>query len=146
MRIGGLQILAAIVLAIAAGCLGAFAASEWRETGRPQTLHDFVHEELNLDATQSASLARLEARFAAERKELDLSLRAANARLAAAMDEEHTYGPKVSGAIDDVHTRMGALQKATVRHVFAMRALLDPEQQRRFDRKVASSLTADPGE
>lgn len=146
MKIGGLQIFLAILLAVAAGCIGAIAASEWRVTTHRQTLHDFVHEELDLDASQSARLELLETRFAVERKGLDLSLRAANARLAAAMDEEHEYGPKVAAAIDDVHGRMGDLQKATVQHVFAMRALLDPEQQARFDRQVASSLTGEPGE
>lgn len=146
MKIGGLQIVLATLLAVAAGCIGAFAASEWRATGHPQTLHDFVHEELDLDASQNAKLEQLETRFAAEKKELDLSLRLANARLAAAMEEEHDYGPKVAAAIDDVHGRMGDLQKATVRHVFAMRGLLAPEQQARFDRQVAASLTGDPGE
>jgi len=146
VKIGAIQIVLAVLLAVAAGCIGAFAASEWRETAQRQTLHDFVHEELDLDARQAAQLDRLEARFAVERKELDLSLRAANARLAAAMDEEHEYGPKVAEAIDDVHGRMGDLQKATVEHVFAMRALLDPGQQARFDRQVASSLTGETGE
>lgn len=146
MKIGAFQIVMAILLAVVAGGIGAFAAGEWRASTHPQTLHDFVHEELDLDASQSARLEQLEARFAVERKELDLSLRAANARLAAAMDEEHEYGPKVAAAIDNVHGRMGDLQKATVRHVFAMRALLDPDQQARFDREVASSLTGEPGE
>jgi hypothetical protein len=41
---------------------------------------------------------------------------------------------------------MGDLQKATVRHVFAMRALLDQQQQELFDRQVATSLTGEPGE
>lgn len=146
MKIGISQIVFAILLAVAAGCVGSIAAGKWREADAPPTLHDFVHEELDLDADQSARLEQLERRFAVERKELDLSLRAANARLAAAMDEEHTYGPKVAVAIDDVHGRMGDVQKATVSHVFAMRALLDPDQQARFDRQVAMSLTGDPGE
>jgi len=146
VKISGLQLLLAILLAVAAGCIGAFAAGEWRATSHPQTLHDFVHEELDLNASQKARLDQLETRFAVERKELDLSLRAANARLAAAMDVEHEYGPKVAAAIDDVHGRMGDLQKATVRHVFAMRALLDANQQARFDRQVATSLTGEPGE
>ncbi|MGI9377996.1 MAG: Spy/CpxP family protein refolding chaperone [Tsuneonella suprasediminis] len=146
MKIGAFQIVLAILLAVAAGCIGAFAANEWRDTNQPQTLHDFVHEQLDLTASQSARLNRLETRFAVERKELDLSLGAANARLAAAMEEEHEYGPKVAAAIDDVHARMGDLQKATVQHVFAMRALLNPQQQARFDRHVALSLTGEPGE
>ena len=146
MKFGGLQLLLAIALALAAGVLGAFAAGELRDTRQSQTLHHFVHEELDLTDRQKAQLDQLEENFAVERKEMELSLRAANAGLAAAMDDEHEYGPKVISSIDEVHDRMGDLQKATVRHVFAMRALLDPQQQRRFDRQVASSLTSEPSE
>ena len=62
------------------------------------------------------------------------------------MDKEHEYGPEVSLAIDEVHQSMGELQKATVRHVFAMRRILDQEQQREFDQQVARSLTGSPSE
>lgn len=146
MKIGFPQIIFAIVLALAAGCIGSYAANQWRERHAQQSLHDFVHQELDLKPSQTMQLDQLESRFILERKELDLSLRAANARLAAAIQEEHAYGPKVALAIDDVHASMGDLQKATVSHVFAMRALLDAKQQTRFDRQVASSLTRDPGE
>ncbi|WP_230293126.1 periplasmic heavy metal sensor [Croceicoccus sp. Ery5] len=146
MKFGGLQLLLAIALALAAGVLGAIAAGELRDTGQSQTLHHFVHEELDLTDRQKAQLNQLENNFAAERKDMEISLRAANSQLAAAMEDEHEYGPKVVSAIDEVHDRMGDLQKATVRHVFDMRALLDPQQQLRFDRQVASSLTSEPGE
>lgn len=146
MKVSILQIVLADLLAVAAGCIGAYAAGQWREASHAITLHDFVHEELDLDASQDRKLDQLEARFAVQRQELDLSLRAANARLASAMDDEHEYGPKVAAAIDEVHARMGDLQKATVEHVFAMRALLDQEQRARFDRQVAASLTREPGE
>ena len=52
--------------------------------------------------------------------------------------------PRESAAIDEVHARMGDLQKATVRHVFDMREILDPDQQLQFDRKVSAALTRDP--
>ena len=146
MKIGAFQFTIAVLIALAAGCIGAFAIGEWREAAHPQTLHDFVHEELDLDASQREQLEQLEARFTVERNELESSLRAANARLAVAMDEEHEYGPQVAAAIDDVHGRMGDLQKATVGHVFAMRALLKPEQKARFDRQVSLSLTGEADE
>lgn len=146
MRIGAFQFVIAVLVALAAGCIGAFAIGEWREVSHSQTLHNFVHEELDLDASQKERLEQLETRFAVERNELEHSLRAANARLAVAMDEEHEYGPKVAAAIDDVHGRMGDLQKATVDHVFAMRALLTPKQKAQFDRQVALSLTGEADE
>ncbi|XAP79080.1 periplasmic heavy metal sensor [Citromicrobium bathyomarinum] len=146
MKIGVIQFAIAALVALAAGCIGAFAIGEWREAAHPQTLHDFVHEELDLDASQEERLEQLEVRFTVERNDLEHSLRAANARLAVAMDEEHDYGPKVAAAIDDVHGRMGDLQKATVEHVFAMRALLKPDQKAKFDRQVSLSLTGEADE
>ena len=110
---------------------------------RSQGLHEFVHDELDLSPDQSGRLEQLEQRFATERDRLEAELRAANAELAAAMEEEHGYGPKVGAAIDRVHLQMGELQKATVRHVFAMRELLDEEQRRKFDRQISTSLTGD---
>lgn len=141
MQISRLQILLALMLAIVAGGLGALAADHWGRADEPGSLHDFLHDELALTPEQDAALDRVEEDFAAERGELEAALRRANARLAIAMEAEHRYGPKVSAAIDDVHSAMGDLQKATMRHVFAMRALLDEEQKRRFDAQVTHSLT-----
>ena len=134
----------AVLLAALAGCIGALAADRWIRANDEPTLHEFVHDELELTAEQSKQLETLEAAYAVEYKELELALRAANARLARAMDDEHEFGPEVAAAIDEVHARMGDLQKATVRHVFDMREILDPDQQLQFDRKVSAALTRDP--
>ena len=138
------HIVLAVLLAALAGCLGAIAAERWANHEAGSGLHDFVHDELTLTTDQEQRLDALEARFAVERARLEGSARAANARLAQAMENEHEYGPEVSAAIDEVHARMGDLQKATVRHVFDMREILEPEQQRQFDRKVSDALTRDP--
>jgi|TARA_B100000446_G_scaffold148922_1_gene143014 nickel and cobalt resistance protein CnrR len=138
------HIVLAVLLAALAGCLGAIAADRWANHEAGSGLHDFVHDELTLTTDQEQRLDALEARFAVERARLEGSARAANARLAQAMENEHEYGPEVSAAIDEVHARMGDLQKATVRHVFDMREILEPEQQRQFDRKVSDALTRDP--
>lgn len=135
------HLLLAVLLAVIAGYLGAIAADRWINDESDRSLHQFVHEELNLSVDQNNRLELVEGRFAVERAELESSLRAANARLAQAMETEHEYGPEVSVAIEDVHAKMGALQKATVQHVFNMRDILTPEQQRLFDRKVSESLT-----
>lgn len=134
----------AVLLAALAGCIGALAADRWIRANDEPTLHEFVHDELELTAEQSKQLETLEAAYVVEHKELELALRAANARLARAMDDEHEFGPEVAAAIDEVHARMGALQKATINHVFDMRKLLNPAQQQRFDRHVGTALTRDP--
>ena len=136
------RLLLAVLLAGLAGCLGAIAADRWLSHEDNGSLHQFVHEELVLTEDQNARLETLEARFAVERAELESSLRAANARLAQAMADEHEYCTEVSAATDDVHGRMGEFQQATVQHVFDMREILEPEQQRLFDRKVSEALTS----
>ena len=106
-------------------------------------LHALLHDQLNLDAAQHARLDALEAQFAVRRKALELEMRADNAKLAAAIETEHGYGPQVSSAIDQSHMAMGQLQKETLEHVFAMRALLRPDQTAKFDEAVVKALTAD---
>ena len=138
------HIVLAVLLAAIAGCLGAIAADRWANHEADSGLHEFVHDELTLTTDQEQRLDALEGRFGVERARLEGSARAANARLAQAMEIEHEYGPEVSAAIDEVHARMGDLQKATVRHVFDMREILEPDQQRQFDRKVSDALTRDP--
>lgn len=143
MKVGPIRMIVFLLLALGAGWLGAYGANSWSEQKtKAQGIHNFVHHELDLSSTQQQQLSKLEADFAVKRKSLELSLRAANADLAAAMEAEHEYGPKVNSAIETVHERMGALQKATVEHVFDMRRLLTAEQQKAFDARVGNALTA----
>ncbi|MAC59293.1 MAG: heavy metal resistance protein [Novosphingobium sp.] len=145
MKITPVYILLLLLLAVAAGALGTYGANRWiAAQAQPHGIHEFVHKELRLTASQETQLEGLEQNFAVQHSQLELALRAANANLARAMNEEHRYGPKVGAAIDQVHARMGDLQKATVQHVFNMRALLDPQQQKAFDREVSEALTSDP--
>jgi len=106
-------------------------------------LHALLHTELDLDAAQQAKIEAIEQRFAARRKALELEMRAANAHLAAAMQTEHGYGPEVTAAIDHTHMVMGEMQKETLEHLFAMRAVLRPDQSVKFDRTVTRALTPD---
>jgi Spy/CpxP family protein refolding chaperone len=103
-------------------------------------LHALMHDELDLDRAQERSLAVLERDFAAKRETLEARLKADNALLAEAIAAEHQYGPRVSAAVDASHVAMGDLQKVTLEHIFAMRAILRPEQQAKFDAAVAESL------
>ena len=74
---------------------------------------------------------------------LELEMRAANVRLAQAIEAEHGYGPRVTEAIDETHEVMGTLQKETLQHLFAMRGVLNPDQAEMFDKSVVKALTAD---
>jgi hypothetical protein len=106
-------------------------------------LHALLHGQLDLTTVQEAKLERIETEFAGRRRTLELEMRAANVRLAQAIEAEHGYGPRVTEAIDHTHEVMGTLQKETLRHLFAMRGVLDPDQAEMFDKSVVKALTAD---
>ena len=61
-----------------------------------------------------------------------------------AIAAERDDGPRVAAAVDASHRTMGALQKATLAHVFAMRRLMRPDQTAAFDRVVVRALTPAP--
>ena len=104
-------------------------------------MHDMVHRDLDLTPKQSRELDAIETRYAAERKALEADVRAANRELADAIRDGHKDSPKVEAAIDHLHMAMGALQKATIAHVFDLRAVLTPGQARAFDAEVIAALT-----
>lgn len=133
------------LIAFAAAVAGVYAARTFGEQTRrsESELHSFLHHELKLDRAQEAKVEAIEARFAVRKKALELDMRAANARLAEAIEAEHGYGPKVTAAVDHVHHVMGEMQKETLEHLFEMRAIMNPDQARRFDKTVVKALTAD---
>ena len=134
-----------VVVALVSAAV-ALAASHFARGFMPMQhgseLHQLMHERLDLSSQQNREIERLEADFAGKRRALDERLRASNADLARAIESEHQIGPKVTGAVDASHMAMGELQKATLAHVFAMRAVLTPEQQVIFDREIARALTS----
>lgn len=104
-------------------------------------VHALLHQKLTLDTDQEARIRSLEAAFAVRREALEADMRADNQRLAAAIEAEHGYGPKVAEAVDRSHHVMGALQKETLRHIFAMRGVLRPDQAAQFDAVIVKALT-----
>jgi Spy/CpxP family protein refolding chaperone len=126
----------AALAGVAAGRL-LFPAPQPSET----ELHALLHRQLDLTAEQHAQLDKIEGDFAARRQALELGMRSDNARLAEAIAGELGYGPNVSAAIDHSHRLMGELQKVTLEHIFAMRAVLRPDQKAKFDKAVVKALT-----
>lgn len=134
-------VAAVAFLAALAGVLIGRSISEARSE-ETTALHELLHDQLDLTPEQRSRIAVLEQRFAVRRRALELEIRADNARLAAAIQAEHGYGPRVTAEVDRSHAVMGDLQKETLAHIFAMRAVLRPDQQERFDRAVVEALTA----
>lgn len=133
--------VAPVLLSLLAGLGGAVVGQRLAAPPAPVSLHDRLHDALQLTAAQERGVEQLESGFARQHITHEAAMRAANAKLAAAMLREGRYGPGVAAAIDDVHHAMGDLQKASIDHMFAMRAVLTPDQQQRFDRMIAESLT-----
>lgn len=131
--------LVTIAIAFAAG-LGGVWLGQTLFDSRVPNLHQVLHRELHLNADQMRRVEAIEADFAPRRRALELEMRAANAELAAAIREEQGYGPRVTAAVERFHAAMGRLQSETLRHVFAMREVMTPAQQARFDDAVATAL------
>ena len=131
----------AFLAALAGVLIGRSLATQ--RPAQPSALHELLHEELGLDAEQHVRIEELETRFALTRRNLELELKTDNARLAEAIQAEGGYGPRVTAEVDRSHRAQGQLQKETLAHIFAMRAVLRPEQAEKFDGAVVKALTAD---
>ena len=134
-----------LVLSVVVAALGAWGGAAYvlHQARHRADLHEVLHEKLHLTATQQAQIEGIEQQHAARRRELEAEMRAANADLAKAFQAQHAYTPQVQAAIDRLHMAMGALQKETMVHVLAMRAVLTPQQAAQFDDTVVRSLTED---
>jgi Spy/CpxP family protein refolding chaperone len=143
MKPGLRNLLVTVALAILAAGGGAWLSARYvvSHNAAGPSLHDMVHKDLNLTAEQSRQLDAIEERYAAERQVLEADMRAANRQLAAAILEGDKDSPKFEAAVDHLHVAMGALQKATIAHVFDMRAVLTPDQAKAFDAEVSAALT-----
>jgi nickel and cobalt resistance protein CnrR len=141
------SLILAVVLAFVAALGGVVLGRMLIAPPRPveSQIHQILHERLDLDAEQARRIDLLEQDFALRKAGLEAQLRAANVELAAAIQAEHGYGPRVAAAVDKSHHAMGELQKATLEHVFAMRGVLRPDQARRFDTAIVKALTGPAG-
>jgi Spy/CpxP family protein refolding chaperone len=140
---GARNLLLTVVLALVAGAAGAWGGAHWA-AGRSHEAHGFhaaVHDDLGLTADQERRIEAAERRYAERRAVLEAEMRRANAALADAIRREKADTAAVQAAVDRSHGIMGELQKATIAHVFEMRAVLTPEQAARFDAEVVEALT-----
>lgn len=108
----------------------------------PAGLDVIIHRQIHLTADQDRHLAILEEKFAVLRKARQAEMQSANADLAEAIGTQHAYGQKAQEAVGRFHAAMGAMQEDTIRHVFAMRAIMTPDQAHQFDALVTKALTS----
>lgn len=141
----GRWLLLIAVVAFVASLCGVFAGKHVFVADRPSEteVHKLLHEQLKLSPEQHSKIEALETQHAIRKRAIELEMRAANARLAAAIEAEHGYGTQVTAAVDHIHHVMGEMQKETLQHLFAMRSELTPDQARIFDATVTKALTGD---
>ncbi len=136
--------LVTAALAATIGAAAAWGAMTWSaHRDQPADLHRIVHGQLDLSPDQDRRVEQIEAAFATRRGPLEAEVRAANRELTAAIAESRGDTPEVRAAVAHFHDAMGALQMATIRHMFDMRAVLTLEQAEQFDRAVVETLRAD---
>lgn len=108
--------------------------------------HEGIHHRLDLTPEQERALAPIEEHYLAQKRDLEASLSLANRELAQAILDDGRDSERVHAAIEKIHADMGALQKVTIGHVFAMKEVLTPEQYRALLNLTAKALNnLDPG-
>ncbi|MGE3333593.1 MAG: Spy/CpxP family protein refolding chaperone [Rhodospirillaceae bacterium] len=138
-------------IAVIALTLAALATGVWIGMGlrsdrghEAASVHDMLHHQLDLTPEQDKRIAIIEAKFALDRKDLEMQMRAANLELARALESERAYGDAAKTAISHFHEAMAGLQELTILHILEMRAALTPDQAAIFDKTIRQSLSADP--
>lgn len=125
------KIVLVLVAVAGVAALASYATLRWSRiqvTPDEVTSHAWLHRELNLTDEQLKALQPIELKFGERQRRLAGALQEAKLHLARVMAEDKAYTPRVEQAVVEVHRCMGDLQKASIEHVFAMRAVLSPEQ------------------
>ena len=135
--------LVAAIAGLLAGLLGVWAGLNLFAPPTPQaepSLHEIVHAGITLSDEQEARIEVLEAEFSGERARLEAQLETARAAIGEALAQDHRMSPELEDAASRFHAAMSELQVASLNHILAMRAVLDPAQQEAFDRQLAQAF------
>ena len=90
--------------------------------------HEWIHKQLGLTTDEQKALEPIETKFAERKRNLMGEIRSANKELAEAIKQDQADSRRVSAAVGRIHHAQGALQEATLEHVFEMKGILTPEQ------------------
>jgi Spy/CpxP family protein refolding chaperone len=143
--LGKLALLLALVAVVASTACWTTSHFIARSAPPQSNFHHWLHTQLGITADQDRALEQEEERFALQRKELVGTIQKDNAELAAAMAQDREYSPQVMGAVEKVHHAQSMLEEATLKHIFAMKPILSPEQ---FDKllKLTSEALNSPSD
>lgn len=138
-------VVAMLAVTVLAGAAGGWFGVHYglSHASSSANLDQVLHHELDLSGQQQQQIEAMEQDFAQRRRLLEGQMRAANRELASVIRTQHGYGPDAQRAVEHFHQAMGALQEATIRHVFEMRTVLTPTQVQQFDQAVSKALEPD---
>lgn len=108
--------------------------------------HQWIHDQLNLTEDQERRLAGSEQRYEEARRHCEKLIAIANVELAEAIRRDQIYSPAVERSVSEIHDAMGQLQRATLKHIFEMKEVLDPDQYERLMDLTEEALEAQAGE
>ncbi|EIZ81250.1 nickel and cobalt resistance protein cnrR precursor [Novosphingobium sp. Rr 2-17] len=131
---------ALIGVALATGLTMAWDAAQHRDSD----LHQLLHKAAPLDPEEQAALDVKEKQFEAVRSQIEHRLQNANTQLADAIAKDPKWSPAVEVATREVEKAAGDLQRATLEHVFEMRAGLKPEHRAAYDAVLIKALRRGP--
>ena len=108
-------------------------------------LHLWMHEHLEITPEQDVVLDPFEQAYEKERQQHRAEIRAAGLELAAAVQSAPGESPAVTSALTRLSQAQSALQQATLKHFFQMKAHLRPDQQTKLLQWTHDSLLSDHG-
>ena len=126
-----------VVAAVLAGWIG---VSYGLDRATPE-LDQLLHQKMDLTSDQEKKVAVIEKDLIANRHRLRNAMKRVNRQLATALNRDHAYGPQERVIVEEFHGAMMELQEDTLKHIMALRAILNPDQARQFDEIIAKSLT-----
>jgi nickel and cobalt resistance protein CnrR len=135
-----LLFLGLIAVVAVAACFFAERIFQKSPAHHHDTLHDWIHEQLEQTAEQEKQLEPIERRFREQRQHYLEVIRLGDMELAQAILQDKGDSPAVRAAIEKIHQAHGDLQKITIEHVFEMRAVLTPEQYEKLLNLTANAL------
>ena len=109
-----------------------------------ERFHAWVHDHLDITPEQEAALHAAEDAFAEKRQSLRAALRTANEALRTAILRDRENSAAVQAATGQVSEAQAALQRATLGHLFAMAAKLDPSRRDQLIHWLHDSLQPVP--
>jgi hypothetical protein len=133
-------------LSILAGCVagaGLAGGAMWvwhRPNHQPSDLHTMIHKMVPLDPREQQALDAKERAFLTQRAAIEDRLRAADGKLADAIAKNPNWSPDIEAASQEVERAAADMQRVTLKHIFEMRAGLEPEHRPAYDRVLVEAL------